>query len=129
MLELPPEPESPTRARRFARAQLADALPSDAVESVALLVTELVTNAVVHARTPLRVVVEPASDSVRIEVEDGSLREPVLRDRRVDEISGRGLQLVDVIADEWGVETTETGKRVWCVVSLASDEGPASSAG
>ena len=78
-VELPPEPASATRARSFAREELAASVPDDTLDTVALLVTELVTNAILHARTPLQLILDPGPDVVRICVEDHSPTPPAVR--------------------------------------------------
>jgi signal transduction histidine kinase len=90
---------------------------------VALVVTELVTNAVVHgrARPVLRVAWD--GDVVRIEVEDDGPGRPTLRPMSATTTSGRGLALVDQIADDWGIieaDPDAPGRRkaVWASISL-----------
>ena len=78
------------------------------------MVSELATNAVVHARTAFSVVARREGSGVRLSVHDLSTAEPVLRSaRHVLALSGRGLQLVDDITCKWGVERTRAGKTVW----------------
>jgi signal transduction histidine kinase len=90
---------------------------------VALVVTELVTNAVVHgqARPVLRVGWDGAV--VRIEVEDDGPGVPTLRPMSATTTSGRGLALVDQIADDWGIidaapDTPGRRKAVWASITL-----------
>jgi len=115
-VELPPKPASATQARRLAREQLASIVPPDALDTVALLVTELVTNAILHARTPLQLQIETRPNHVRIGVEDASDRQPELRSHPSDAVTGRGLALVEALASSWGVESTSSGKVVWCEI-------------
>ena len=114
---LPPEPRSPRAARRF----VADALSSWHGEhweaAAALLVTELVTNAVLHARTPITVQLVQAGARLRIEVSDGSPRRPAPRAYDVDATTGRGLALVERLGSRWGVELKAQGKTVWVELS------------
>jgi anti-sigma regulatory factor (Ser/Thr protein kinase) len=119
-LELPPASASATRAREFARDELGTRYARSVVDDVSLLVTEMVTNAVLHAGTPLRVTLELAPEAVRVEVEDGSPDPPSRRDDGADVVSGRGLRLVEGIASSWGTDRVGAGKRVWCVVPVAS---------
>ena len=93
-------------------------LPDSVREDVLLLVTELVNNAVRHARAgpgrPMRVEVRRRSQLVRVAVVDGGsgfTHEPALCPG--DESGGWGLFLVDRIADRWGVRSTSSGTRVW----------------
>jgi anti-sigma regulatory factor (Ser/Thr protein kinase) len=115
-VDLPPEPSSATRARTIAREQLEASCSSDAIEVIALLVTELVTNAILHARTPFQLTLESRPHAVRICVEDQSEEQPTLRRYDSDAVTGRGLALVEQLASSWGVDTTPDGKVVWCEV-------------
>ncbi len=117
-VDLPPEPSSATRARTLAREQLEASCSTDTVETVALLVTELVTNAILHARTPLLLTLESCPGHVRICVEDHSIDQPAVRSYESDAVTGRGLALVEQLASTWGVDTTPVGKVVWCEVSV-----------
>ena len=117
-VDLPPEPSSATRARRLAREQLEASYPSDTLDTIALLVTELVTNAILHARTPLQLTLESNPDRVRICVEDESNEQPAVRRYESDAVTGRGLALVEQLASSWGVDTTPSGKVVWCEVPV-----------
>jgi len=122
-VDLPPEPSSATRARALTREQLGTTYPSDTLETVALLVTELVTNAILHARTPLQLTLETRPGLVRICVEDQSSEQPALRHYESDAVTGRGLALVEQLAASWGVETTASGKAVWCEVPVEAAVG------
>jgi anti-sigma regulatory factor (Ser/Thr protein kinase) len=115
---LPPEPSSATRARALTRERLEASCSTDTLETVALLVTELVTNAILHARTPLLLTLESRPGHVRICVEDRSSDEPALQRYDTDAVTGRGLALVDQLASSWGVDTTGSGKVVWCEVAI-----------
>jgi anti-sigma regulatory factor (Ser/Thr protein kinase) len=117
-VDLPPEPSSATRARTLARERLEASCSTDTVETVALLVTELVTNAILHARTPLLLTLETRPGRVRICVEDRSNDQPTVRTYESVAVTGRGLALVEQLASEWGVDTTPVGKVVWCEVPV-----------
>jgi anti-sigma regulatory factor (Ser/Thr protein kinase) len=117
-VDLPPEPASASRARTLARERLGASCTRDTLDTVALLVTELVTNAILHARTPLSLTLESRPGHVRICVEDESNERPTLRHHESDAVTGRGLALVDRLASSWGVDATTAGKVVWCEVPL-----------
>ena len=121
-IELPPEPTSPGAARRFVTDDLAghDGAPTDVA---ALLVSELVTNAVVHARTPIVVTVTATNGLVRVGVRDGSPTLPALRRFDRDAAAGRGLQLVERLASRWGIDVNDASKTVWFEVPLAPASG------
>ncbi|MEQ8147418.1 ATP-binding protein [Streptomyces sp. OP7] len=122
-LEIRPDPAEVGRARRWARSRLAGSgigADEPLAETLILLVSELVTNAVVHTGCPavLRLSL-PGQDAaeevtVRLEVADRSGRAPVPRCVDGDATGGRGLALVDGLADRWGWSTEGTGKRIWC---------------
>jgi anti-sigma regulatory factor (Ser/Thr protein kinase) len=116
--ELPGVPSSATKARHFACDQVAH-FSAELSDTVAILVTELVTNAILHARTDLRVGIEIRPPVVRLSVTDQSTRLPVLRHYAPDDVTGRGLALIDALADSWGVDLTEEGKSVWCEILMS----------
>jgi anti-sigma regulatory factor (Ser/Thr protein kinase) len=112
------------RAPRLARAFAADALeswaaPVEKVDAVQLVVSELVTNAVVHAPESPSITLElfRTQEAVRVLVSDASPQEPERREGPApwSAGSGRGVALVDSIADRWGTERrSPRGKTVWC---------------
>jgi len=122
-VELPAELTSATRARELIREKLGGACSREVTETAALLATELVTNAVLHARTPFRLGVDATPEVVRIWVEDTSAATPTLRSYEPGEATtGRGLVLVEALATAWGVDPTPAGKRVWCEVLVTGSE-------
>ncbi|MEU3659327.1 ATP-binding protein [Streptomyces sp. NPDC032940] len=130
-LEIRPDPAEVGRARRWARSRLAGSgIQADEplAETLVLLVSELVTNAVVHTGCPavLRLVLPGAvgeETTVRLEVDDTSGHAPVPRCVDGDATGGRGLALVDGLADRWGWSREGAGKRIWCELDRCS--GPA----
>ncbi|MET9295115.1 ATP-binding protein [Streptomyces sp. NPDC003077] len=123
-LEVRPDPAEVGRARRWARSRLAGSgIEADepVAETLILLISELVTNAVVHTGTPaeLRMRFSGAGAvvaTVRVEVADSSARPPRQRHAEGDDTGGRGLELVDGLADRWGWREEGTGKSIWCEV-------------
>lgn len=104
-------------ARRQVTATL-EAWGLDAlVDTTVLLVSEVVTNAVLHARTDLTLTLSREGDGVRIEVADGSSLPPALRWHSPTATTGRGLRLLDMLADSWAAESTASGKTVWFAVT------------
>ncbi|RPK79728.1 hypothetical protein EES45_14750 [Streptomyces sp. ADI97-07] len=89
-------------------------------ETIILLISELVTNAVVHTGCPavLRMLFGPtgATGTVRVEVTDTSCRPPQPRHAEGEDTNGRGLELVDGLADRWGWQPEGAGKRIWCEI-------------
>ncbi|GAB3194773.1 ATP-binding protein [Geodermatophilus arenarius] len=117
-VDLPPAPRSVPVARHVARETLrAWQAPQDA-DDVALLVTELVADVVDHVGggSVLSLELEYSDGWLRIAVSDGSGGRPVVGELRGDQPRGRGMQIVDAIADSWGVEDVDGGKRVWFVL-------------
>jgi hypothetical protein len=112
-LALRPVPASAARARAFVDRTLGDWGCDGFADASRLLVSELVTNAVLHARTDLSVVVRAVRTGVRIEVGDHSPAEPVVRRYEDEAMTGRGLALVDQLASRWGVDRHPDGKVVW----------------
>jgi anti-sigma regulatory factor (Ser/Thr protein kinase) len=110
-LRLPPEPGSAGAARRFVTAFLGAG--DEVAELAVLLVSELASNVVLHAGTPFEVALFVDDDCVRIEVSDGSPKEPTLETYAPDSISGRGLHMIASAADRWGFEPRGDGKVVW----------------
>ncbi|MFI8425925.1 ATP-binding protein [Streptomyces sp. NPDC085479] len=131
-LEVGPDPAEVGRARRWARKRLAGSGIGDdepLAETLVLLISELVTNAVVHTGCPavLRMLFA-AEGGVRVEVADRSDRPPRPRHAAGEDTNGRGLELVDGLADRWGWQPEGAGKRIWCEVDrtpvvTASGEG------
>jgi anti-sigma regulatory factor (Ser/Thr protein kinase) len=76
-------------------------------------VTELATNAVIHAHSPFSIVVRADHSRVRISVSDTSAGRPAQRDEGPMATSGHGLRLVAALSVDWGVEVTADGKTVW----------------
>ena len=113
-IDLPPVPSSVPLARRLVRDVLRTwAAPQDRADAE-LLVTELVANVVDHAGVDvLTLELALAGAWLRIGVVDGSAVRPVIRELSTAEERGRGMQLVAAIADRWGAEDHNGGKRVW----------------
>ena len=93
------------------------------VDLIVLLVSELATNAVLHARTDyvVRVGIDDDAERVRIEVEDANERPPSIVHTPPEATSGRGLQLIQTLAEAWGVEGRIAGKLVWFEMSSHDD--------
>ncbi|MFD3332826.1 ATP-binding protein [Streptomyces sp. NPDC058700] len=122
-LEVGPDPAEVGRARRWARSRLAGSGIRDdepLAETLVLIISELVTNAVVHTGCPavLRMLFA-AEGGVRVEVADASERPPRPRHAEGDATNGRGLELVDGLADRWGWQPEGVGKSIWCEVDPA----------
>jgi anti-sigma regulatory factor (Ser/Thr protein kinase) len=115
-LDLPADTTSPRRARQFVDQVLHRWQRDGAIERVALIASELVTNAVSHARTAITVELTAEDGCVRLEVFDRSQAGPGAVDRDVDVASELGLPIVEALASSWGMRAREEGKAVWAEV-------------
>ena len=115
-LVLAPEVDSPRLARAFVRRALAESGLTS--ELAVLLISEVATNAVLHARTDFVVRVHSSDERIRVEVADGNQRPPVIGHTPAEATSGRGLHLVQALSRAWGVEGHADGKTVWFEVGL-----------
>jgi CheY-like chemotaxis protein len=105
---------SPRAARRFVTEALRMWDLDELADSVTLLVSELVTNAIVHAGSDVEVLVRLTGETACVEVTDSSEAPPTPREAMLDETSGRGLALVEAMARRWGVRRLpDGGKTVW----------------
>ncbi|MEV7774935.1 ATP-binding protein [Kitasatospora sp. NPDC086791] len=142
------DPAEVGRARRWVRSRLLNhGVDPDApmAETVVLVVSELVTNAVVHTGCPavLRLCLPMTEDvtgpdgaavadgtarvdgtaaPLRVEVADASRAAPAPRHAGADEdaTNGRGLELVELLCERWGWYPDGSGKRVWCEIGLGA---------
>ena len=107
----------------ISRAQIAQVLEQEAspcrVDDVVATVSELVANAVVHVGSDLKVLLEKWQHMIVVAVEDLSQEPPIKQDPDYLAESGRGLQIVESVSDQWGYNLTESGKRVWAGFCLA----------
>jgi anti-sigma regulatory factor (Ser/Thr protein kinase) len=111
---------APRQARRFVAETLAGWGTPRRTEDVVLLASELVTNAILHGLPPASLRLTCGAEELTVEVSDAGPRQPALGrlDRPGDE-SGRGIALLDHLADRWGVRSLERGgKAVWFTVPL-----------
>ena len=112
------DPEAPRNARDWVAEQLGDDLDVLVLEAVQLIVSELVTNAIVHARGEVEVSITTPPGAVRIEVVDQAPeRAPEIRplDGKLA-TSGRGLRMVEGFSRSWGVRADDRCKVVWAEV-------------
>lgn len=116
---LPHSSRSPALARVLVGQALANC-PPDLVETVQLLTSELVTNAVRHAESMVVLRISAAAPGWRVSVEDLSPDVPEQQTADGTAEQGRGLYLVDLLSERWGWERTTTGKTVWFEVDVAA---------
>ncbi|GHE06413.1 SpoIIE family protein phosphatase [Streptomyces alanosinicus] len=113
----PGDPEALTHARHMIRAAVRRWGAGERADEIELAADELITNALMHTEGSAIVTLRAIDDGerrLRIEVEDSSSALPRRREAGEDGVSGRGLLLVDRLADAWGVEARGGGKAVWC---------------
>ncbi len=118
----PPHPRDSaisTEGRAWARRTLPEILTRpprrDLYADMDLVLTELISNAVRHGGGLREAQMANTGEHLRLVAVDGDPRSPAIRARRVDQPNGRGMHLIDAIADRWGVyrHHAEVGKRVW----------------
>lgn len=121
----PGDPDAPSMARHLIRAAAAAWGAFDQADEIELAADELMTNALVHTDGVGHISMRlTAGGRIRIEVEDTSSALPRQREAGDWAVSGRGLLLVDRLADAWGVEPRGGGKCVWCEFTVAGPTAP-----
>jgi len=113
-VQLPNDGTAPGLARRFLRSAVCAPHQAGVLDEAELLTSELVTNAVRYGAPPMIVRVTcDRSRGLVVAVTDGSTQPPAPRQAASDDDSGRGLQLVDLLSSDWGVQASSAGKTVW----------------
>lgn len=113
VLRLPSTLQSPGEAREFVSRRLREWGAAELEDAALLLVSEVVTNAVIHARSAPRLTLSLDSEHLVVSVHDNSPLPPVRRRATLSATSGRGMALVQSMAAQWGVNGSHTGKEVW----------------
>jgi anti-sigma regulatory factor (Ser/Thr protein kinase) len=112
-------PEAPRAARHFVAETLARLGCANCGIDAELVVSELVSNAVIHAQTDLTVALALSTGAIRIEVRDHNRALPTARSPSALSISGRGLPLIAALTSSWGVNQFGDGKVVWAQIARA----------
>lgn len=125
VLDLEPHPAAVARARAFVTERCrAAGVTADDCDTVVLLASEVVTNAVLHGRSVARLTTTvttatpgtgagaPAA-TVRVEVSDDNSRHPIAPGADPDALDGRGIAIVDLLSTAWGTRDEPLGKTVW----------------
>lgn len=107
-------------ARRFVRATFDSWDLADLIEPACMLVSELVANVLLHAGTDLDLRLRRTDGGVRVEVHDRSARMPERKYYSATSTTGRGLMLLNAVAQRWGSEPTSGGKAVWFELDVAA---------
>ena len=120
-----PAADSAAGARDFVQRTLTGwACPPGVIAQARLLTSELVTNAIRHTATESRVTVTCDGGRIRVEVEDGGRGCAVLQPPSTEAVGGRGLQIVDTVAERWGDRpTSPAGYAVWFELLAGNDMG------
>ena len=117
-LPLPSDATAMATARHWvldsSRAVVAEGVDAGVLE---LLTSEVVANAVLHGTGPVEMALHLGRDCAGVVVHDRGAGMPQVRAPAPDTVGGRGVSLVDLLADSWGVEPLADGKAVWFVVS------------
>jgi anti-sigma regulatory factor (Ser/Thr protein kinase) len=121
-VELGAQPQCAGRAREVLRRSLAG-FGDELVDTACLLADELVANALLHVGAALEMTVMWTEHAVRVEVVDRSPEPPTRRRRDLDGLHGRGLHMLDDLADEWGTARHPLGKSVWFSLVLPGRRG------
>jgi len=122
--QLPASHESPRTARRFVEGTLRGwGLSGELADTVILLVSELVGNAVLHAASDVELAVRLMSDRLRVDVIDRSTLLPRRRRATTDDQTGRGSTLVERLSTAWGISGRPDGKSVWFEMALPDAGG------
>ena len=114
------DPAAVRSARRFA-TQVLSSYPSELLEVIELLVSELAGNCVRHTDSSFEVHVGADRRRIRISVSDRGPGNPVVRSLDPNAVAGRGLALVEMLSSSWGVRRNRSltgGKAVWFVLDL-----------
>ena len=114
-----PDAASVSGARRFVLSVL-DVGP-ELADPIRLAVSELATNAVLHARSPFRVRVAHDAEGIRVAVFDESPATAAKKNYGPDAVTGRGLTIVEQLTDDWGVTPDDGGKWVWFELARTSE--------
>lgn len=126
LFDLPPILTSPAIARRVVEQALTAWSASQLLDAAQLVVSEMVTNAVNHAGGPatLELTVELHDDELLLALADGSSIRPLARELVDDSPSGRGIHLIEAVADRWDVRDYHGGKQVRVILRQPLEATP-----
>ena len=129
-LRVRPEAGAVQGARWFVKERLAawDA-PAALIGDAVLLVSELVSNAILHGRPPIELRLRQTAEQVLVEVDDGATVLPRKLRPTPDDEHGRGLVIAALLSDRWGTRPLRDGKSVWCLFALQRYEAERSVSG
>jgi len=117
--EFAPDKREVAHARAVVRAACAEwGIPPETADDLALVVSELVTNAVIHAASAVRLALISEEDALRLEVHDDLAARPVARPESPHTAGGRGLHVVEALTQRWGVNRHGAGKCIWAEIPV-----------
>ena len=111
-LALDSTPESVRISRELVRSTLRS-VDGELVDVATILTDEMVTNAVKHGQPPISLAIAGDDEGIVISVADGGPELPVARTVSRTAECGRGLMIIDILSDEWGVVPLYEGKKIW----------------
>jgi len=113
-MRLQPTPSAAATARRRVAEACRGRLSDEATETARLLVSELVTNCVLHAHSMITLAIDCTDEAIAVAVTDDADELPVVKQPTDEAYNGRGMWLVDNLAGDWGIQPREDGgKIVW----------------
>ena len=121
ILPIPLDAAAIGRARRFTAAFLRDHGVAGPIDTVVLLVSELVTNALLHSSASAELRLLLTKRGLRVEVKDKSPSTPYVKQYSDTATTGRGMIIVDTLAKSWGAKAENSGKVVWFTMDVASE--------
>lgn len=121
-IELPPTLAAPSIARTFVAAHTCREHSLASADDAVLLTSEAITNSVLYGAPPILLFVDCAETVSEIRVRDGGANQPGLRVPDVDDPHGRGLLLIDMLSEAWGVEPLSDGKELWFLLRPPASE-------
>jgi anti-sigma regulatory factor (Ser/Thr protein kinase) len=124
VMDLQPDRENVSRARTFAVEHSASVGTDETTDVVELLVSELVTNAILHAGTKISLRLSYDDGLFRVGVRDASTAEARRRHCGKGATTGRGLELIEALASAWGVDSDAHGKTVWFTLRVEEPACP-----
>jgi anti-sigma regulatory factor (Ser/Thr protein kinase) len=113
------DPTSAREARAFVRMALEKRVSPESLQDLLLLASEMVSNVIRHARTPLTLSVETHRTFVRLTVTDGALPFEASAPPTDEAESGRGIGIIASVSRKWGIGDTPIGKSIWAEVDTA----------
>ena len=118
-LDVPADPGAVRQGRSFTTVTLREwSLPEALIQDATLVVSELLTNAIVHGRAPVRLRLRKTPDELTIEVGDRSSALPRKLRAGPHDLHGRGLAIVAELAGRWAARPDGDGKTVWCTIPI-----------